>query len=254
VFFLASDSRRVRREHERIAWQRLIRVIGHEVNNTLTPIHSLSSTCLALTREDPLASSASVAQGLALIEQRSQLLLNFINDYARLARLPPPQFSRVRVHECVRVAVDLEQRGGVRFTPGPEVIVDADRAQLEQALVNLIRNAVEAMAEDGGTCQVSWGCVGHDVFITVIDDGPGIANVENLFVPFFSTKPNGSGIGLTLSRHIIESHDGELQITNREGVRGCRVRIRLPLMQSEKPALPEQAAAHDRTDSLSREL
>lgn len=237
VFFLASDSRRVRREHERSAWQRLIRVIGHEVNNTLTPIHSLASTSLALVREDPLSSAANVAEGLALIEQRSQLLLRFISEYARLAKLPAPQFLRVRVHECMRVAVDLEQRGSVRLVPGPEVMIDADRAQLEQALVNLIRNAVEAMAETGGTCQVSWACEGHDVVITVLDEGTGVANVENLFVPFFSTKPNGSGIGLTLSRHIIESHGGELRIANRQGQRGCSVRIRLPLIQSEKPAL-----------------
>ena len=237
VFFMVGDLRRVRREHERIAWQRLIRVIGHELNNTLTPIQSLASTCLALVREDPQAAMPNVARALSLIEQRAGRLQGFIAEYARLARLPPLKFGLVRLQDCIRVAVELEHRGSIQLLPGPEVMLEADPAQLEQALVNLLRNAVEAVLVTAGKCSISWVCADEDVLITLLDEGPGIPNPENLFVPFFSTKPGGSGVGLALSRNIIESHGGELTIANRTGQRGCIVHIRLPLVQSEKPYL-----------------
>jgi len=242
VFFMVADSRRVGREHERIAWQRLIRVIGHEVNNTLAPIQSLASTCLEMLQKDAQAAVLSVTRALSVIEQRAGSLHAFISEYARLAKLPPLRFAPVRLHDCVRVAVELEHRDSIKVTPGPEVALEGDAAQLEQALVNLIRNAVEAARVTGGGCTLSWSCVGDDVIITLVDEGPGIQNPDNLFVPFFSTKPTGSGIGLVLSRNIIESHGGELTLANRSERRGCIVRIRLPLVQSEKPARPSERA------------
>jgi two-component system, NtrC family, nitrogen regulation sensor histidine kinase NtrY len=232
IFFMVADSRRVRHEHERIAWQRLIRVIGHEVNNTLTPIQSLAGTSLQMLRDSPETTMDQVVRALAVIEQRAGSLHGFINEYSRLAKLPPLRFALARLHECVRVAVELERRATVHVTPGPEITVEADATQLEQALVNLIRNSVEASLITGGTTSLTWTCTDEDVLVTMVDEGPGIENPENLFVPFFSTKPGGSGIGLVLSRNIIEGHGGELTLANRSEVRGCVVRIRLPIMQS----------------------
>jgi two-component system nitrogen regulation sensor histidine kinase NtrY len=237
VFVLVADARRTRRAQERLAWQRLVRVIGHEVNNTLSPIQSLAGTCKDMVRENPAESAVDVAEALALIEQRADGLRRFITEFARLARLPPPSFGLVRLHDCLRTAVALAPSPSVRVQPGPTVTIQADGAQLEQAFLNLIKNAVEAAAQGGGETSVSWTCEDEGVVVTIVDDGPGIENPDNLFVPFFSTKPEGSGIGLALSRNIIEAHGGAIAIANRREQRGCIVRVALPLSQEDDAPL-----------------
>ncbi len=226
VFVLLTDSRRVRREQERRAWQHLIRVISHEVNNTLAPIQSMACTSQMILRESP-EDIEDVKTTLRIIEQRADALRRFILEYARLAKLPPPRMAPTRLRDCVAMAVAIEHRAAVRLVEGPDLVIQADGDQLEQALVNLIGNAVDASLPVGGATTVTWSATAEVAIITITDEGSGVQNPENLFVPFFSTKPNGSGVGLVLSRDIIERHGGELTIDNRSERAGCVVTVRL---------------------------
>jgi nitrogen fixation/metabolism regulation signal transduction histidine kinase len=237
LFLLVADARRTRRAQERVAWQRLVRVISHEVNNSLSPIQSLAGTCREMVRESPVESAPDVAEALGMIAQRAEGLGRFITEFARLARLPPPTMGLVRLHECLRAAAALAPSPTVRLDAGPEVTLQADGAQLEQAFVNLVKNAVEAAGQTSGSVALSWTCREEGVVVTIVDDGPGIENPDNLFVPFFSTKPEGSGIGLALSRNIIEAHGGAITIANRREGRGCVVRVALPLSQEDEAPL-----------------
>ncbi len=217
-----ADLRRVLREEERLAWQRLVRVLGHEINNSLAPIHSICSSLKGASPED-------VEAGLAVIERRAEGLMRFMSAYTRLARLPPPQLAPVDVAQWVDRVAALEKRIPVRVRGGPPVSVRADADQLEQLLINLVRNAADAALETGGGVEVSWKIAGPQVEICVADEGPGVESTANLFVPFFTTKPGGSGIGLALSRQIAEAHQGWLGLENRPDRRGARARLQLPL-------------------------
>jgi signal transduction histidine kinase len=126
----------------------------------------------------------------------------------------------------------LDTRLDVQVVEGPPIRLGADGDQLEQLLINLVRNAVDAALETGGGVRVGWEQAETDddhLDVWIEDDGPGISNTENLFVPFFTTKPRGSGIGLVLSRQIAEAHGGTLTLENRTGTRGCEAHLRLPL-------------------------
>jgi two-component system nitrogen regulation sensor histidine kinase NtrY len=217
-----ADLRRALREEERLAWQRLVRVLGHEINNSLAPIHSISSSLKGAAPED-------VEAGLAVIERRAESLMRFMSAYTKLARLPPPQLAPVDVEQWVKRVAALEKRIPVSVRDGPPASVQADADQLEQLLINLIRNAADAALETGGAVEVSWSVGQRQVEVSVVDEGPGIASTANLFVPFFTTKADGSGIGLALSRQIAEAHQGSLALENRRDRRGARARLRLPL-------------------------
>ena len=115
-----------------------------------------------------------------------------------------------------------------RVAVGPEIIINADAAQLEQLLINILHNAAEASLETAGTVTVGWREIAECAEVFVRDTGPGIMNATNLFVPFFTTKPGGSGIGLALSRQIAEAHGGSLTLANRTGQPGCEALLRLP--------------------------
>ncbi|HVH50264.1 MAG TPA: ATP-binding protein, partial [Candidatus Bathyarchaeia archaeon] len=229
-----SDLSRALREEERQAWQRLIRVLGHELNNSLAPIQSVAQSLESnLQRvqnaDSPLAGRDSVVddlrQGLAIIRSRTEALSRFMAAYARLARLPQPRLAPVDLGELVRRVAGLETRVRVQVMAGPPVKISADRDQLEQLLINLIRNAAEAVLETGGGVLVKWLLERSRVQLSIIDDGPGLSNTANLFVPFFTTKPAGSGIGLVLCRQIAEAHGGSLTLENRQGCRGCEARF-----------------------------
>ncbi|HYY52479.1 MAG TPA: ATP-binding protein [Myxococcales bacterium] len=217
-----ADLRRALREEERLAWQRLVRVLGHEINNSLAPIHSISSSLKGATPED-------VEAGLAVIERRAESLMRFMSEYTKLARLPPPQLGPVDVEQWIKRVAALEKRIPVNVRGGPPASVQADADQLEQLLINLIRNAADAALETGGGVEVSWSVGKRQLEISIVDEGPGIASTANLFVPFFTTKADGSGIGLALSRQIAEAHQGSLALENRRDRRGARARLRLPL-------------------------
>jgi len=229
-----SDVSRALREEERQAWQRLIRVMGHELNNSLAPIKSLAHSLEQLVGRHPKPHDweDDMRRGLGVIGARSESLSRFMDGYARLARLPPPRFSDVEVGSLVRRVAGLETRLAVAVLPGPAATMKADADQLEQLLINLVRNGVDAALETGGGVRVGWSRMNGSpaaLEVFVEDDGPGIPNTSNLFVPFFTTKQEGSGIGLVLSRQIAEAHGGTLTLQNREPEPGCRARLRLPL-------------------------
>jgi signal transduction histidine kinase len=164
-----------------------------------------------------------------VIVDRSDALSRFMRDYSRLTRLPKPQLRPTPVNTLVSAAAALERRIAVTIEPGPEVTLDADPDQLQQLLINLIRNAVDASLENGGKVRVGWSRNGSWLHLFVQDEGSGIANPSNLFVPFFTTKPGGSGIGLALSRQIAEAHGGSVSLHNRTEGNGCEAVVQLPL-------------------------
>jgi nitrogen fixation/metabolism regulation signal transduction histidine kinase len=228
-----SDLSRVLREEERQAWQRLIRVIGHEMNNSLAPIKSIAGSLTTIVDREPPPEDwqEDLKRGLSVIATRSESLSRFMSAYARLAKLPAPRPQPLEVSGFVSRIARLEQRIGVHVIPGPAGIVHADSDQIEQLLINLVRNAVEAAAHTGGGVRVGWQRRAGAFELWVEDDGPGLANPGNLFVPFYTTKPGGSGIGLVLSRQIAEAHGGTVTLENRADAKGCRATVRLPLIQ-----------------------
>jgi len=226
-----SDLSRVLRQEERQAWQRLIRVLGHELNNSLAPIRSIAGSLEDLLTRAPRPSDweDDTRRGLAVIAARSESLSRFMEAYARLARLPQPKLQPLDIGAVLARVVELETRTAVRMVAGPKVTIQADGDQIEQLLINLLRNAVDAALETGGGVGVGWTKNAAHLDVIVQDEGPGLSNTSNLFVPFFTTKPGGSGIGLVLSRQIAEAHGGSLTVQNRQDRAGCEARLRLPL-------------------------
>jgi two-component system, NtrC family, nitrogen regulation sensor histidine kinase NtrY len=226
-----TDLSRTLREEERRAWQRIVRVLGHEMNNSLAPIKSLAASLESLLLRDPLPPDwkDDASAGLNSIASRADSLSRFLQAYTRLTKLPPPQKQDVDLGELVRRVVDLEPRLHVKVMPGVKTVIRADAAQIEQALINLVHNAVDAALETHGEVLIGWREKEDAVEIFVQDEGPGIMNPGNLFVPFFTTKPEGSGIGLPLSRQIAEAHGGSLALANRESGKGAEALLRLPL-------------------------
>lgn len=236
TLLLVADLSQPLREEERMAWKRLIRVLGHELNNSLAPIKSLSGTLAGIARRDPLPEDwrEDMADGLEVIGSRSEKLSRFMEEYARIARLPPPTKERFEVDGFLRRLASLETRAEVTLVGGPDCSIEADAGQLEQLVINLLKNAAEAVREcDGSGIRLGWLQADSSVVIWIEDDGPGIANPDNLFTPFYSTKKGGSGIGLALSRQIADAHDGSLSITNREDATGCVARLILPIADTK---------------------
>lgn len=225
------DLSRPLRDEERQAWQRLIRVLGHELNNSLTPIKSMAGMLASLFTKPrrPDDWEEDMQRGLEIIKSRSEALSRFMEAYSRLARLPQPKFQPLAVGELLRRVVELETRLKVMLEAGPQLMIRADGDQLEQLVINLVRNGVDAALESGGEVKVGWRKNAHHVEVWVQDNGPGLPATTNLFVPFFTTKPQGSGIGLVLSRQIAEAHGGTLTLEDRKPDPGCVARLRLPL-------------------------
>ena len=226
-----TDLSQTLREEERTAWQRLLRVLGHELNNSLAPLKSVAGSLADLVARQPRPADwdDDMQRGLEVISSRADSLARFIESYSKLARLPQPRFEPLLIGSLVHRVVSLETRLPIRVAAGPDLLVKGDDAQLEQLLINLIRNAVDASMETGGAVDVGWNQDNGQVEVTVRDEGPGLANTANLFVPFFTTKAKGSGIGLVLSRQIAEAHGGTLTLENRSGSRGCEALLRLPV-------------------------
>ncbi len=222
------------REEERLAWQRLIRVLGHELNNSLAPIKSIAGSLSRRVGQPQLSAEAQddLVRGLAVISERADSLARFMEGYSRLARLPPPRRQTIDVGEFLAGVAALEKRVPVRVVAGPALAVAADRDQLQQLVINLLANAAEASAERGGGVELAWRREGTELVLEIVDEGPGLANPTNLFVPFFTTKPKGSGIGLVLCRQIAEAHGGSLRLSNRDDRAGCVAELRLQLAES----------------------
>jgi two-component system nitrogen regulation sensor histidine kinase NtrY len=227
-----SDVSRPLREQERLAWQRLIRVIGHELGNSLGPIKSIAGSLETLLQRNPPPEDwrDDMSRGLQVIASRTESLSRFTAAYSKLARLPAPKLSPIVLKPLLVKIAGLESRVPVQVRPGPDVTVTVDPDQIEQLFINLIRNAADACLEVGGAAvTLGWRRTRHGVEIWVDDDGPGLSNTANLFVPFFTTKPGGSGIGLLLCRQIAEAHEGSLKLQNRADSRGARATLTLPL-------------------------
>ncbi len=247
-----SDVSRALREEERSAWQRLIRVLGHELNNSLTPIKSIAgslSTQIAGAVGDA-GQRQDFARGLAIIETRADNLNRFLQAYRQLAQMPPPALRRTSLAPIIERVAGLETRLPVQVAPSPAIELNVDPDQLEQMLINLVRNAVEAALEPGRTAGqannvqannnegaalpaedpqvvIRWDASEKDLVLTIEDNGPGLLNPSNAFIPFYTTKPAGSGIGLALSRQIVEAHGGSIELLNR-AEKGCQAKVTLP--------------------------
>ncbi|MCF3648189.1 sensor histidine kinase [Synoicihabitans lomoniglobus] len=242
---VVADLSEALREEELKAWQRLVRVLGHELNNSLAPIKSIAGSLGSMLKRPQRADDweEDLRGGLEIIANRAEGLSRFMQAYSRLAKLPKPVKSPCEVHPLLHQVVRLELRHKVEIVEGPAVTVPCDGPQIEQVLINLIKNAVEATLEAANpddeseppidlppppSVKVTWDIVGKFVEFRVIDAGPGIGKATNLFVPFFTTKPAGSGIGLVLCRQIAENHDGDLVLENRTDTQGCIAVLRLP--------------------------
>ena len=226
-----ADLSRTLREEERMAWQRLVRVLSHEINNSLAPIKSIAESLQSMVSRgtSPEQLEGDVKTGLGVVAARAESLSRFMAAYARLARLPRPRLAATEVEPWVRRVVALETRLPVEVSSGGSLTIAADGDQLDQLLINLVRNAADAALETGGGVRVGWQRQPGHIEVWVEDDGPGLSDTENLFVPFFTTKPNGTGVGLALSRQIAEAHGGTLILENRLGGRGGVARLRLPV-------------------------
>ena len=237
-------------EEEQAAWKRLIRVLGHELSNSLAPIKSIAGSLLARVDqmgrvgqvrrvaqgghggsiEDDEVTLRDFRRGLGVVESRADSLHRFVQSYRLLAQLPPPQLKPVAMGPLLERVVLLEQRLPILLDPGPAVTLDADPDQLEQMFINLLANAVDASLANGAEpVRASWRVEDSNLLVTIEDRGLGIANTENLFVPFYTTKPAGSGVGLALAQQIARAHGGEIRLLNREDGEGARATIRLPL-------------------------
>jgi nitrogen fixation/metabolism regulation signal transduction histidine kinase len=227
-----ADVSRPLRDEERQAWQRLIRVIGHEINNSLAPIKSIAGSLESMLGREYAGSDPETIEdmkrGLAVIAARSDSLSRFTTAYARLAKLPAPRVDTVNVPTLVRRIAGVETRLPIHVE-GPDLQIRADPDQLEQLLINLVHNASDAALQTGGAVAVGWKREGRGFELWIDDEGSGLTNASNLFVPFFTTKPGGSGIGLVLSRQIAEAHGGTLTLENRTDRQGCRAYLRLPV-------------------------
>lgn len=224
------DITRALREEEAEAWRRIVRVLGHELNNSLAPIKSIATSLEQLVSREELPEDwrDDLARGMRVIGSRTEALTRFTHAYARLARLPEPKKRDVEVEALVQRVAALETRVPIDLD-GPQTSVAADEDQLEQLLINLVKNAADAARE---RVAIRWSANGDGLTMLVEDDGPGVSGTANLFVPFFTTKPAGSGIGLFLSRQIAEGHGGTLTLANRTDARGAVATLRLPLTPS----------------------
>jgi two-component system nitrogen regulation sensor histidine kinase NtrY len=227
---VVTDLSNALRAEERHAFERLVRVLGHEINNSLAPIRSIAESLRKRVRApgDDGDFATDLSGGLEIIERRAEALGRFMTSYARLMRLPPPKLQPLDVGGWVHRVVELEKRRPVTLVDGPAASLRADGDQLDQLLINLLRNAVDAAADTDGAVEVGWEASRDRIVVRVRDEGPGLSDTRNLFVPFFTTKANGTGIGLVLSRQIAENHGGTLTLQDRTDRRGCEARLSLP--------------------------
>ncbi len=232
TLLLLADVSRPLREEEQAAWKRLIRVLGHELSNSLAPIKSIAGSLLA--RVDQVQADEPTVRdfrrGLGVVESRADALHRFVQSYRILAQLPPPQLKQVLIVPLLERVALLEQRVPVQLDSGPAATLEADPDQLEQMFINLLANAVDASVTNGAQpVRIRWRVEDSSLVVDIEDRGLGIANTENLFVPFYTTKPTGSGVGLALAQQIARAHGGEIRLLNREDGEGARAIVRLPL-------------------------
>ena len=253
---MLSEASEALRAEERLAWQRMVRVLSHEINNSLAPIKSVARTLGRILAQTVLPERAhkDFELGLDVIASRAEALNRFLQSYAQLSKLPPPTRRVVGLRNLIERVAGLEARLAIMVLPSPDIAINVDPDQLEQAMINLTKNATEAVlakyspdalpAIGGGPAvSVSWTVSGNDMELWIRDRGVGLLDASNLFVPFYTTKETGTGIGLVLCRQIIEAHGGRLMIRNRVDAAGCEVQIRIPACVAS-PDRTESGAGH----------
>lgn len=243
TLIVLSDVSRALREEERSAWQRLIRVLGHELNNSLAPIMSIAGSLASRLPQLELPESQQIdfQRGLGIIEARTASLHRFLQSYRRLAQMPSPTLQPVELRPLIERVAALETRLRVEIVPGPDVVAMIDPDLVEQMLINLVRNAVDAALEQAQSAghssgtppepprvDMHWQQEDGKIALLVEDNGIGLLNPGNAFVPFYTTKPGGSGIGLVLCQQIAEAHGGSIALANRQNAHGCVVKVLLP--------------------------
>jgi two-component system, NtrC family, nitrogen regulation sensor histidine kinase NtrY len=238
TLLVLSDVSAALREEERLAWERLIRVLGHEINNSLTPIKSIAGSLRGrlASLKYGAGEGADFERGLEVIENRAESLNRFLQAYRQLMGLPAPKLHPVSLAALVERVAHLETRLRVAIDSTTDITLLIDADQIQQALINLVRNAAEAALSpdaagpDAPQVRIAWESAAGEVVIAILDNGPGLTNKGNLFVPFYTTKPSGTGIGLVLAQQIAQAHRGSVQLANRaDGQAGCRADLRLPL-------------------------
>ncbi|AWB68485.1 hypothetical protein C2869_19685 [Saccharobesus litoralis] len=232
---LIKDVKALLRSEENQAWQKLIRVLSHEINNSLAPISSLSASLTAYV--DRPDKSQKLKDNLGVIHQRADGLIKLVKGYKQVKQIPNPDKTQVNVLDWVNSVVSLYPDYSFELQlPEQALWVMGDSSQLEQVLINLVKNAFESHAivnassdpHQHPSIEIEALNDKDNVVVKVKDLGTGISNPDNLFVPFYTTKQSGSGIGLATSRQIIEAHHGELSLSNRGKFSGCVAEIRLP--------------------------
>jgi nitrogen fixation/metabolism regulation signal transduction histidine kinase len=228
-----SDVSNILRSEEQNAWQSLVRVISHEINNSLAPIASISQTLKRfLNRQDDIENhKEDLIEGLTIISQRTNNLRDFVNSYKQISSLPIPQKVPTSINDLVNKIIPLYAKSNITITDSPDVILLIDPVQIEQVLINIIKNSVESTqsVNSKGVVNLNWLVQGNTFTLTISDNGGGILNPDNLFVPFYTTKQRGSGIGLVLCRQLLDAHQGQLTLTNRLDIKGCIATISLPM-------------------------
>lgn len=242
TLLVLSDVSAALHEEERTAWKRLIRVLGHEINNSLTPIKSIAGSLrgrFASLQTNSLDRSDFVS-GLEVIENRAESLNRFLQAYRQLMGLPAPKLAPASLMAMMESVARLETRMNIAVASAFDTMLMVDADQIQQALINLTRNAVEAalsvdrMTSEGPRVEIAWESNGSEIAIFILDNGAGLMNAENLFVPFYTTKPSGTGIGLVLAQQIAKAHKGSVCLANRlDGQTGCRAELRLPISNME---------------------
>lgn len=237
ILFVLSDVSAALHEEERTAWKRLIRVLGHEINNSLTPIKSIAGSLRGRFTSLPRTSMdrSDFEAGLEVIENRAESLNRFLQAYRQLMGVPAPKLAPVSLTAMMESVARLETKLNIAVLSRCDAMLMVDADQIQQALINLTRNAVEAalnveeVADKKPKVEISWESSGNEIVIFILDNGAGLMSTENLFVPFYTTKPSGTGIGLVLAQQIALAHKGSVRLTNRlDGETGCRAELRLP--------------------------
>lgn len=250
TLILITDMNHVLRQEELKSWESLVRVISHEINNSLAPIASLSNSLIDIVNHcdfnqpDALQDAREdITSSAKIISDRAKSLTDFIAQYRSLTHINQPQREVITIRALVNPILPLFAPQKIMLEGDADLVCALDSTQIKQVLINLLKNAVEAIQHpDAGDALAAITIAvaviqfpqGNKLRIDIIDSGCGIRHNQNLFVPFYTTKAQGSGIGLALSRQIIELHQGSLRIFNRETAQGCCARIELPLIQQQE--------------------
>jgi len=232
---------------EEKAWQKIFRVLTHEIMNSIGPIRSLTASVLKIFSNNNKAKTLNqlneediefAVTGLKSIDNRNNGLTSFVSDFKKLMRVPEPKKEQIEINHFMNEVFPLLQglcinkKIKIFFNPLPKSnFLTIDKEQITQVLINLVKNATEAIKDEGGKIEINSSLAENNITLAIIDNGEGISQevLSEIFIPFFTTKKEGSGIGLSLSRQIIRNHGGELKISSKKNI-GTKCELDLPIL------------------------